>query len=194
MKKYCLLVSLAFLSFHIWAQQQTAQKPAQNTAQKTAFQTSSPWIPQIDVRSDMAIVYGVNDRKGTTFEQRVRSWRDRGYTTAFMTGIAWGQYYDYFLGEWDGQNHLGIGQVTQKGDTIFHGKNMPYVVPVQSFIEYMKTAVVKRVIDAGISIIFRSSGPARVTALPSKKNGRSFMVSPGGLRTPRPRIPTCQAS
>jgi len=142
MKKYCLLVSLAFLSIHILAQQ------------KTTFQTSSPWIPQIDVRSDMAIVYGVNDRKGSTFEQRVQSWRDKGYTTAFMTGIAWGQYYDYFLGQWDGQNHLGIGQVTQKGDTIFHGKNMPYVVPVQSFIEYMKTAVVKRVIDADISTIF----------------------------------------
>lgn len=121
---------------------------------KTAFQTSSPWIPEIDTRSDMAIIYGVNDRKGSTFEQRVQSWRDRGYYTAFMTGIAWGQYYDYFLGQWDGQNHLGVGQVTQKGDTIMHGKNMPYIVPVQSFIEYMKTAVVKRVIDAGITTIF----------------------------------------
>src|ERR1700754_3134828 len=141
MRTLCLLVSLA-LSANILAQQ------------KTTFQTSSPWIPQIDVRSDMAIVYGVNDRKGTTFEQRVQSWRDRGYTTAFMTGIAWGQYYDYFLGQWDGQNHLGIGQVTKKGDTIFHGRNMPYVVPVQSFIEYMKTAVVKRVIDADITTIF----------------------------------------
>ena len=127
---------------------------AQPGGQKTAFQTSSPWIPEIDVRSDMAIVYGVNDRKGTSFEQRVQSWRDRGYQIAFMTGIAWGQYFDYFLGQWDGKNHLGVGQVTQKGDTIFHGKNMPYVVPVQSFIDYMKTAVVKRVIDAGIATIF----------------------------------------
>src|ERR1019366_5998178 len=84
MRKYCLLASLAFGWMHLAAQQ------------KTTFQTSSPWIPQIDVRSDMAIVYGVNDRKGSTFEQRVQSWRDRGYTIAFMTGIAWGQYYDYF--------------------------------------------------------------------------------------------------
>ncbi|WP_158996364.1 hypothetical protein [Mucilaginibacter sp. L196] len=122
--------------------------------QKTAFQTSIGWIPQIDVRSDVAIVYGTNDRKGETFEQRVKSWRDRGYQTAFMTGIAWGSYYDYFLGKWDGKNHLGVGQVTQKGDTIFHGRNMPYVVPVQSFIDYMKSAVVKRVIDAGITTIF----------------------------------------
>lgn len=131
---------------------QTKQSVA--AKQKTAFQTSSPWMPEIDVRSDIAIVYGVNDRKGMTFEQRVQSWRDHGYQTQFMTGIAWGSYEDYFLGKWDGVNHLGVGQVTQKGDTIFHGKNMPYVVPVKSFIEYMKTAVVKRVIDAGITTIF----------------------------------------
>ncbi|MFD0793777.1 hypothetical protein ACFQZX_09115 [Mucilaginibacter litoreus] len=76
------------------------------------------------------------------------------YQTQFMTGIAWGSYEDYFLGKWDGINHLGVGQVTQKGDTIFHGRNMPYVVPVKSFIEYMKTAIIKRVIDAGITTIF----------------------------------------
>jgi hypothetical protein len=122
--------------------------------EKTAFQTSSGWIPQIDVRSDMAIVYGTGDRKGLTFEQRVQSWRDHGYQIAFMTGIAWGAYFDYFLGKWDGQNHLGVGQVTMKGDTIWHGHNMPYVVPVASFLEYMKTAVVKRVIDAGVNRIF----------------------------------------
>ena len=103
--------------------------------EKTTFQTSSPWIPEIDVRSDMAIVYGTGDRKGMSFEQRLQSWRDHGYQPAFMTGIAWGEYFDYFLGQWDGQNHLGVGQVTQKGDTIMHGKNMPYIVPVQSFIE-----------------------------------------------------------
>jgi len=149
MKKTILLCSLITISFA-----GLAQKNPNAGRQKTAFQTSSPWIPQIDVRSDLAIVYGTNDQGQMTFERRVQSWRDRGYQTAFMTGIAWGSYYDYFLGKWDGKNHLGIGQVTQKGDTIFHGKNMPYVVPVQSFIEYMKTAVVKRVIDAGINTIF----------------------------------------
>jgi hypothetical protein len=122
--------------------------------EKTAFQTSSPWRPEIDVRSDIAIVYGTNDHPNMTFEQRVKSWRDRGYDVNFMTGIAWGDYKDYFLGKWDGKNHLGVGQVTQKGDTIFHGRDMPYVVPDDSFIEYMKTAVVKRVIDVGITNIF----------------------------------------
>lgn len=153
MKKIILffgIISLPFAGFS-----QVASPDSTGSRQKTAFQTSSPWIPQIDVRSDMAIVYGVYDTKGgITFEQRVQSWRDRGYRAAFMTGIAWGQYFDYFLGKWDGKNHLGVGQVTQKGDTIMHGHNMPYVVPVQSFIDYMKTAVVKRVIDAGITTVF----------------------------------------
>jgi hypothetical protein len=152
MKKIILFSGLITIACAILAQ--NVPSDSEVLRQKTAFQTSSGWIPQIDVRSDMAIVYGVNDRKDLTFEQRVKSWQDHGYQTAFMTGIAWGQYYDYFLGKWDGQNHLGVGQVTQKGDTIFHGKNMPYVVPVQSFIEYMKTAVVKRVIDAGITTLF----------------------------------------
>lgn len=121
--------------------------------QKTAFQTSSPWIPEIDVRADIAIVYGANDRRGMTFEQRVRSWRERGYQTHFMTGIAWGQYADFFTGKWDGKNHFGIGQVERDGDTIWHGRNVPYVVPDSSFIAYMKEAIVKKVIDAGISHI-----------------------------------------
>lgn len=122
--------------------------------EKTAFQTSSPWRPEIDVRSDIAIVYSANDRPNMTFEERVQSWRDHGYTVHFMTGIAWGSYDDYFLGKWDGKNHLGIGQVTMKGDTIWHGRNIPYVVPEKTFIDYMKTGVIKKVIDAGISAIY----------------------------------------
>jgi len=127
---------------------------AQEKKEKTAFQTSSPWIPQIDVRADIAIVYGANDYKNMTFAERVDSWRKRGYTTHFMTGIAWGQYQDYFLGKWDGKNHLGEGQVERNGDTIWHGRYVPYIVPVKSFLEYMKTAVIKKVIDAGITSIY----------------------------------------
>lgn len=126
---------------------------------KTAFQTSSKWLPQIDVRSDIAIVYGVNGNPSdhdpsSTFLSRVKSWRDRGYATHFMTGIAWGSYQDYFLGEWDGKTHFGEGQVEQSGDTIWHGKNVPYIVPNSSFLDYMKNAIVKTVIDAGISSIY----------------------------------------
>jgi hypothetical protein len=122
--------------------------------EKTAFQTGSAWKPEIDVRSDIAIVYGANDRQGMTFQERVNSWRDHGYQTHFMTGIAWGEYQDYFLGKWDGKNHQDIGQVERNGNVIWHGGGVPYIVPVQSFLEYMKTAIIKKVIDAGITSIY----------------------------------------
>jgi len=151
-KNYALLCCVLMLFSSIHAQQYNALK--ENPRQKTTFQTAHIWIPQIDVRSDAAIVYGVSEIRQAPFEERVKSWRDKGYQVDFMTGIAWGQYFDYFLGKWDGKNHLGDGQVTIKGDTIMHGHNMPYVVPVQSFIDYMKEKVIKRVIDAGITNIF----------------------------------------
>jgi len=122
--------------------------------EKTAFQTSGPWKPITDVRSDVAIVYGTSNQKNLTFEQRVDSWRKRGYTCHFMTGIAWGGYQDYFTGKWDGKAHMDEGQVTQKGDTIWHGYLVPYIVPSENYIRYMEEVHIKRAIDAGIDAIF----------------------------------------
>ncbi len=126
---------------------------------KTTFQTSREWRPTIDNRADAVMVYGVggnpSDRaKKKAFEERVASWREKGYVTHFMTGIAWGEYQDYFTGKWDGLWHLDEGQVTAKGDTIWHGHLVPYIVPSDNFLTYMKEKHVKRVIDAGIDAIF----------------------------------------
>lgn len=141
----------------------TGQKGTETTPperrEKTAFQTGQPWKPTTDVRADVSIVYGVGGnpsekRSGLTFEQRVQSWRDKGYTTHFMTGIAWGEYQDYFTGKWDGKWHLDEGQVTMKGDTIWHGHLVPYIVPSKNFIKYMQEQHIKRVIDAGIDAIY----------------------------------------
>src|SRR5687767_8380421 len=152
---FCMLACMTCRSFAQGAASSAAPIPTPAaTKEKTAFQTSHYWIPEIDVRSDIAIVYGVGQRGNFSFEERVKSWRDRGYQVHFMTGIAWGNYEDYFTGKWDGKNHFGEGQVTVKGDTIWHGRNVPYIVPVASFIDYMKKAVVKRVIDAGIHSIY----------------------------------------
>lgn len=49
--------------------------------EKTTFQTSGPWKPTTDIRSDVVMVYGANDRRNMTFEQRLDSWRKRGYKT-----------------------------------------------------------------------------------------------------------------
>lgn len=126
---------------------------------KTTFQTSREWRPTIDNRADAVMVYGVggnpSDNEGIrNFEERVRSWRERGYTVHFMTGIAWGEYKDYFTGEWDGRPHLDEGQVERSGDTIWHGHMVPYIVPSDNYLAYIKERHVKRVIDAGIDAIF----------------------------------------
>lgn len=155
-----LLLSCAAFSLLATACQTKSQTTTQTERrEKTAFQTGQPWKPTTDNRADVAIVYGVGGnpsekRSGLTFEERVQSWRDKGYITHFMTGIAWGEYQDYFTGQWDGVWHLDEGQVTQKGDTIWHGHMVPYIVPSMNFIEYMKENHIKRVIDAGIDAIY----------------------------------------
>ena len=126
---------------------------------KTTFQSAREWRPTIDNRADAVMVYGIggnpSDRsKRISFEDRVRSWKERGYITHFMTGIALGEYQDYFTGKWDGKPHLDEGQVTAAGDTIWHGYMVPYIVPSMNYLEYIKENHVKRVIDAGIDAIF----------------------------------------
>lgn len=157
MQKPIVLYLLVAVLFQACAQPPRKQKSKDLPGEKTTFQTSNPWKPVTDVRADVAIVYSVKDhhRKGDlTFEQRVQTWRDKGYTTHFMTGIAWGEYQDYFTGKWDGKMHLDEGQVTQKGDTLWHGRMVPYIVPSMNFIKYMKESVIKRVIDVGIDAIY----------------------------------------
>ena len=122
--------------------------------EKTCFQTAGQWKPLTDVRADIAIVYGADDRRCMTFEERVQTWRDRGYIAQFMTGIAWGNFQDYFTGQWDGKRHFDEGQVTVAGDTLWHHPSVPYIVPSLNFLKYMKDVHIKRVIDAGIDAIY----------------------------------------
>lgn len=135
------------------------QGKAASDGVKTTFQTSREWRPALDNRADAVMVYGVggnpSDKSSRpSFEQRVKSWQERGYKTHFMTGIAWGEYQDYFTGQWDGKWHLDEGQVQHSGDTIWHGHLVPYIVPSDNYLKYMKEMHVKRVIDAGIDAIF----------------------------------------
>jgi hypothetical protein len=151
MKRIFLLI-LAYIVVFASASQDPVRE-------KTSFQTASPWKPATDVRADVAIVYGVGgnpSEKGpkVPFEQRVQSWRDKGYVTHFMTGIAWGEYQDYFTGHWDGVPHLDEGQKTAHGDTIWHGHMVPYIVPSRNFLRYLKEMHIRRVIDAGINAIY----------------------------------------
>ncbi len=84
----CVLSILLFISLTGWSQ--VNQSADTSTKEKTTFQTKSKWIPGIDSRSDVAIIYGADDMADISFAERIKSWRGRGYKTAFMTGIAWG--------------------------------------------------------------------------------------------------------
>lgn len=116
---------------------------------KTSFQIAKRWLPEYDVRSDIAILYGMD----STFQHRYKSWSEKGYQIQFMTGIAWGEYQDYFTGRFDGKTHFDDAQIDEKGDTIWHGKNVPYVNPSVSYLTYMK-AQIKKAIDAGVTAIY----------------------------------------
>lgn len=146
MKKYSKIIILSGL-FVL-----PAQLFAQKKDPKTVFQVSDAWSPAYDVRADAAIVYGINDAGGN-FKERAKSWKDNGYTIQFMTGIAWGQYKDYFKGKYDGKQHFDEGQKMKNGEIIWHGEDVPYTVPTAGYIEYIK-GLVKEAIDAGSTAIY----------------------------------------
>jgi hypothetical protein len=147
-KKILLLFYILISAFGYNVNAQTQQKNVFSV--KTSFQESAPWNAAYDIRTDIAMVYGMD----STFEQRVEGYRKYGYNVQFMTGIAWGNYQDYFSGKWDGKEHEeDEGQVERNGNHIGHGKGIPYVVPTDNYINYFKT-IIKKVIDAGITSIY----------------------------------------
>ena len=143
MRRALFFVLVLSISFQLVAQHE-----------KTTFQTLSPWKPSTDIRSDVVMVYGVGSRPTLSFHDRVESWRDRGYTTHFMTGISWGGFRDYFSGQWDGKLHDDEVQRKSSGEDIMHGPNVPYIVPTHSFLAYFKEKHIKPVIDEGINTLF----------------------------------------
>lgn len=123
---------------------------------KTLFQAGRYWTEEVDIRSDVAIVYSTDVVDNFNFELRCRSYRNAGYKVQFMTGISWGYYNDYFNGKWDGSTHWDEAQCAANNDTLWHtaAKHMPYIVPTENFINYIKEKQIKRAIDDGISVIY----------------------------------------
>ncbi len=153
-------LSLFFLSTFIFSQSD------KHMDEKTCFQTGQAFNPRFDIRSDIAIVYGVrgisdervSNLKNNLFHSkdlldRINSWKKEGYITQFMTGIAWGEYQNYFDGKYDGIKHDGDGQMDKDGKIIWHNQGVPYVVPTSSYINYFKS-MIKTVIDCGITSIY----------------------------------------
>ena len=89
------------------------------------------------------------------------------------------------------------GQVTQTGDTIWHGHMVPYIVPSENFLSYLKERHVKRVIDAGVDAIFMEEPEfwqEPVTVILLRRNGKNTMASSGDRNTSLRKILTCRAN
>lgn len=116
--------------------------------ERTCFQVYPGYRPEIDLRSDVAIVYGVDP----SLPQRMETWRQRGYRLHVMTGVSWGSYQDYLYGRFDGVNHEDEAQTDRAGNKISHGGDVYYMCPGENFGKYLATGV-QRALDAGAEAI-----------------------------------------
>ena len=116
--------------------------------ERTCFQTGERWSPNGNLRSDVAIVYGVDAR----LPGRIETWRQRGYRVHVMTGVSWGQYQDYLYGRFDGINHEDEAQTDRQGNKISHGGDVYYMCPGTNFGTFLCVGV-QRALDAGAEAI-----------------------------------------
>lgn len=116
--------------------------------ERTVFQTHRPYGERINLRADVAIVYGIEG----DMPDRVRSWRERGYKVHLMTGVAWGNYQDYYYGRWDGKERLDEAQTRKNGEKIGHGGDVYYMSPGKDYGRYLAEGV-RRALDVGVEAV-----------------------------------------
>ncbi len=116
--------------------------------ERTCFQTGQGWSPNGNLRSDVAIVYGIDPG----LPGRIKTWRDRGYRIHVMTGVSWGQYQDYLYGRFDGVNHEDEAQTDRAGKKISHGGDVYYMCPGENFGKFLCVGV-QRALDADVEAI-----------------------------------------
>lgn len=121
--------------------------PAQQL-ERTCFQTGAAWSDRANLRSDVAIVYGIDAK----LPERMATWRERGYRIHVMTGVAWGEYQDYLYGRFDGINHEDEAQTERNGHKISHGGDVYYMCPGTNYGKFL-AAGVQRALDAGAEAI-----------------------------------------
>ena len=121
---------------------------AVSNQERTVFQTHAPYSDRLNLRADVAIVYGFE----ADMPERVRSWQRRGYKVHLMTGVAWGPYGDYYYGRWDGKNHLDEVQTRANGELIGHGQDMYYISPGEAYGRYLAEGV-RRALEVGVEAV-----------------------------------------
>ena len=126
-----------------------AQSQVPPPAESTCFQVSPGYRPELDIGSDMAIVYGTNGN----FAERADSWREQGYTISLMTGIAWGAYGSYY-GSGDAFKEDEV-QTANDGRLFMHGNSttVGYNVPTDAYISYIKNYI-DPALDYGVHAVF----------------------------------------
>ena len=124
-----------------------AQDPAQ-VLERSCFQTSAPWSEAGNLRSDVAIVYGI----GADLPDRIKTWREHGYRIHVMTGVSWGHYQDYLYGKFDGANHEDEAQTVSDGRKSSHGGDVYYMCPTISYGKFLCVGI-QRALDAGSEAI-----------------------------------------
>lgn len=123
-------------------------KDPNEVLERTCFQTGQGWSENGNLRSDVAIVYGIDPG----LPQRLGTWRDRGYRVHVMTGVSWGNYQDYLYGRFDGINHENEAQTDRNGRKISHGGDVYYMSPGVNYGKFLCVGV-QRALDAGAEAI-----------------------------------------
>ena len=116
--------------------------------ERTCFQTGQAYSDIANLRSDVAIVYGID----AGLPKRIETWRNRGYRIHVMTGVSWGQYQDYLYGRFDGINHEDEAQTDRTGKKVSHGGDVYYMCPGENFGKFLCVGV-QRALDAGAEAI-----------------------------------------
>jgi len=120
----------------------------QQSLERTCFQTGQAWSSPGNLRSDVAIVYGIDPG----LPDRIATWRERGYRIQVMTGVSWGHYQDYLYGRFGGLNHEDEAQTDRHGNKISHGGDVYYMCPGTNYGKFLCVGV-QRALDAGAEAI-----------------------------------------
>jgi hypothetical protein len=144
------LLAAVLAGFRLVAAEGAAAFPPDpdQSLERTCFQTGQAWSEMGNLRSDVAIVYGIDAR----LPQRIQTWRDHGYRIHVMTGVSWGSYQDYLYGRFDGINHEDEAQTDRQGKKISHGGDVYYMCPGTNFGKFLAVGV-QRALDAGAEAI-----------------------------------------
>jgi hypothetical protein len=127
-----------------------AERPVDRwqSLERTCFQTGRGYDDSINVRSDVAIVYGIDPG----LRARIESWRARDYRIHVMTGVSWGNYQDYLYGRFDGINHEDEAQTDRHGEKISHGGDVYYMSPGTNYGRFLCVGV-QRALETGIEAV-----------------------------------------